>query len=206
MKEIEKKITFLDAGLIQEILEVATVKEFPKGTVILKEEQYVKVLPIVIEGLVKVYSRFEDRELLLYYIQPKESCIMSFSAFNHNEPSRVFATTEEVSKILLLPVYKMALWLKTYPSLNALFYHQYNLRYSELLETIHQLLLKKMDKRLFEYLVEKGRLTNQDFLKISHNQIANELGTVREVISRVMKKLETEGKVKQAYNGIQLLT
>ena len=167
MKEVKKKLAFLESELVKELLEIATVKEISKGTVVLREEQYVKVLPVVINGLVKVYSRFEDRELLLYYIQPQESCVMSFSAFNQKEPSKIFAITEEDSKVLLLPVEKMNTWLKAYPSLNNLFYRQYSLRYAELLETIHQLLLKKMDTRLFDYLVAKKKLTNQDFLKIS---------------------------------------
>jgi CRP/FNR family transcriptional regulator len=206
MTDIEKKISFLNANLVKEILEFSDVREFPKGTEILRENQYVKVLPIVLEGLVKVFSRFEERELLLYYIQPSQSCVMSFSACLKNQPSRVFAMTEEDSKILLIPVQKVPDWLKSFPSFNDLFYQQYDLRYAELLDTIQHIILNKMDKRLYDHLIEKTKLTNQDFFKISHSQIASELGTVREVISRVMKKLETEGKVKQMGNGIKILT
>ncbi len=205
MTGIEKKLSFLDADLVKEMLEFADVKDFPMGTEILREKQYIKVLPIVLEGLVKVFSRFEERELLLYYIQPSQSCVMSFSACLKNQPSRVFAITEKNSKILLIPVQKIPDWLRSFPSFNDLFYQQYDLRYAELLDTIQHVLLNKMDKRLHDYLIEKNKLTNHDFFKISHSQIANELGTVREVISRVMKKLETEGKVKQMGNGIKIL-
>lgn len=204
MDSIENKIAFLGSELIAEIIDGSTLQDIPKGTEILREDQYIKVIPLVISGLVRVFTRFNDRELLLYYIQSNESCIMSFSASLNNEPSKVYATTEEDSQILLLPVDKLPLWLKIYPELNKLFYQQYNIRYTELLDTIQHVLFDKMDKRLYDYLKEKTRMTNTDILKISHSQIANELGTVREVISRVMKKLESEGKVKQLSTRIQI--
>jgi len=205
MKEIEKKIAFLGSDLITEILDDSTIKNIPKETEILREGQYVKVLPLVINGLIKVFSRFNERELLLYYIKPNESCVMSLSASINNEPSKVFAITEEDTEVLLLPVNKIPGWVKTFPKLNMLFLQQYNLRYLELLDTIHHVLISKMDERLYDYLVVKAKLKNQDTLKISHSKIAGDLGTAREVITRVMKKLEIEGKVKQLTNKIKIL-
>jgi CRP/FNR family transcriptional regulator len=204
MNDIALKLSFLGQEFISEIEETAILKEIPKGTEILRQEQYVKVLPIVLTGLVKVFSRFKERELLLYYIQPSESCIMTFSAAINQETSKVFAVTEEDTKLLLLPVEKLSGWLKTYPVLNTLFFQQFNLRYLELLDTIHHVLIDKMDKRLYDYLKEKARLTKKDTFKITHGQIANELGTVREVVSRVMKKLESEGKVEQIGTTIKI--
>jgi CRP/FNR family transcriptional regulator len=204
MNDIAEKLSFLGPEFISEIEQSAILKEIPKGTEILRQEQYVKVLPIVLTGLVKVFSRFKERELLLYYIQPSESCIMTFSAAINQETSKVFAVTEEDTKLLLLPVEKLSGWLKTYPVLNTLFFQQFNLRYLELLDTIHHVLIDKMDKRLYDYLKEKARLTKKDTFKITHGQIANELGTVREVVSRVMKKLESEGKVEQMGTTIKI--
>ena len=180
------------------------VMEIPKGTEILREGQYVKVIPIVLEGLVKVFSNFNEKDLLLYYIQPKESCVMSFASSLKNDPSKVYAITEEDSKILLMPVDKVIKWIDQFPSINQLFYQQYNLRYSELLETINHVLFNKMDKRLYNFLLEKKKVTQQNPVKISHRQIANELGTAREVVSRVMKKLENEGKIKQHSQSIEI--
>ena len=205
MTEIKKALSFLSPDLVSEILSVSQVRDFPKDTEILKEGQYVKVIPIVIEGLIKVFAGFEEKDLLLYYIKPNESCIMSFASSIKNEPSKVYAVTEEDSKILLLPVDKVPNWIKQFPSINDLFYQQYNLRYSELLDTINHVLFNKMDKRLYDYLKRKIHLTQQNPLKISHRQIAGELGTAREVISRVMKKLENEGKVKQYANSIEII-
>jgi len=205
MEEIKKALSFLSPDLVSEIIIVSQVRDFPKNTEILKEGQYVKVIPIVIEGLIKVFSSFEEKELLLYYIKPNESCIMSFASSIKNEPSKVYAVTEEDSTILLLPVDKVSNWVKQFPSINDLFYQQYNLRYSELLDTISHVLFNKMDTRLYDYLKRKTQLTKQNPIKISHRQIASELGTAREVISRVMKKLENEGRVKQYTNTIKII-
>jgi CRP/FNR family transcriptional regulator len=205
MEEVKKALAFLEPDIITQILSESQIMNISKGTEILREGQYVKVIPIVIEGLIKVFSSFEEKDLLLYYIQPKESCIMSFSASLKNEPSKVYAVTEEDCKLLLMPVDKVSSWISQFPGINQLFYQQYNQRYSELLDTISHVLFNKMDKRLFDYLVEKTRMTKQNPLKISHRQIASELGTAREVISRVMKKLEAEGKLKQINQGIEIL-
>jgi CRP/FNR family transcriptional regulator len=198
-------LSFLKPELVDTILAESEIKAFPKGTEILREEQYVKVLPIVVDGLVKVYSRFDERELLLYYIEPAQSCVMSFYAALNNTPSKVFAVTEEDSKIILIPVQYLPKWLQEYPKFNELFYHQFNLRYSELLTTISNLLLDKMDKRLYDHLIRKTEMIHNKTIKISHGQLANELGTAREVVSRVMKKLETEGKVTQNSGEITVL-
>ncbi len=200
-----KKLSFLSSKLIDEIIKKSTVMEFPKGTEILKEEQYIKVLPIVLNGLVKVYSRFEEKELLLYYIEPSQSCVMTFHAALKHTPSKVYAITEENSQILLIPVEQLPKWLRDYPEFNELFYYQYNLRYTELLDTIKHLLVDKMDKRLFDHLKKKSLLTNNSPVNMSHSQIANELGTAREVISRILKKLEIDGKVEQNKDGIKII-
>ena len=203
-QDISKAFPYLNPLLVSQMMKVSLMKEIPKDTEILRVGQFVKVIPIVLEGLIKVFTRHNDKELLLYYIRPEESCIMSFSASLKNEPSRVFAYTEEITTALLLPVDQVSLWIKEYPNFNNLFYQQYNLRYSELLDTIHHVLFEKMDTRLYDYLKEKVNLTNKNPLKISHRQIASELGTAREVISRVMKKLELEEKVKQHINAIEI--
>ncbi|GGE01861.1 Crp/Fnr family transcriptional regulator [Planktosalinus lacus] len=204
--ELDKKIlSFLKPDLADKILQESSIKEFPKGIEILREQQYVKVLPLVVSGLVKVYSRFDEKELLLYYIEPAQSCVMSFYAALKNTPSKVFAVTEEDSRIILIPVHLLPNWLKEYTDFNELFYNQYNLRYSELLDTISHLLLDKMDKRLYDYLKKKLELINSNSIIMSHNQIANELGTAREVITRVLKKLESDGKVLQKSGELRII-
>lgn len=205
--EFDRKIlSFLKPQLLESILEKSSIQEFEKGTELLKERQYVKVLPIVIDGLLKVYSSFDEKELLLYYIEPSQSCVMTFYSALKNTPSKVFATVEEKSTILLLPIKFLPKWIQDYPDFNELFFNQYNLRYLDLLETIGHLLNDKMDKRLFEHLEKKSLLTNGNPIKMSHSQLAGELGTAREVISRVLKKLEMDGKIKQDPQGIKIIS
>ncbi len=202
---IRTELSFLGNNLLNDIIDSSTLLNFKKGTELLREGQFVKVIPIVLEGVIKVFSRYEDKELLLYYIKPAESCVMSFAASLKNTPSQVFAITEEETTVLLLPVSKVDGWVKKFPNFNQLFFEQYNVRYNELLKTINHLLFDKLDVRLYTYLVEKKDITKKNPIKISHRQIANELGTAREVISRLIKKLEGEKKVKQLTNHIEIL-
>ncbi len=205
MEAFKQQLSFLSSELLDEISQYATIEKFPKGTQILRDEQYIKVLPIVLNGLVKVFSNFGEKELLFYYIEASQSCVMTFSAALNNSPSKIFAITEEDSIILLIPTRYISVWLKKYPDFNRLFYNQYDLRYSELLDTIQHILIDKIDKRLYEYLKLKIKVTQQEYLKLTHNQIASELGTAREVVSRAIKKLENEKKLIQSTKGIKLL-
>lgn len=204
ISEIKPYLPDFNSELLQEIAANGIVQDVPREMEILKEGQYVKMIPIVLEGLVKVFTRTEEKELLLYYIGPTQSCIMSFSAGLTNTPSRIVAITEEPSMLLLLPTDKLNKWVKQFPAINDLFYHQYNLRYTEMLDTINSLLFGRMDHRLYNYLLEKSKLKGEKILDIRHKQIATELGTAREVITRVLKKLEQDGKIKQTADGIEI--
>ena len=205
MRSISEYLNYLPKELVDELEQFGMIKSFEANTEILREGQYVKMIPLVLEGTVKVFTRQEDRELLLYYIESGESCIMSFTAGLANSPSKVFAVTDEDATLLLMPSEKLSRWINIYPSINEIFYKLYDLRYASLVETIQQLLYNRLDQRLYSYLLEKSRQKNSKTLNIRHRQIASELGTVREVISRVMKKLELEGKLKQLANGIEIL-
>jgi CRP/FNR family transcriptional regulator, anaerobic regulatory protein len=155
---------------------------------------------------VKVFIGQEDKELLLYYIQPRQSCIMSFSAALKNEKSKFFALAEKDSTVLVIPADKLSRWVTEYPAINQLFYQQFDMRYMELIDTINHLLFDKLDKRVFDYLSEKISITGINPIKISHKQVANDLGTAREVISRIVKKLEHQNKVKQHHDSIEILS
>ena len=205
MNEIERKLPSLPLQLKSEILEKGDLESIPAGSEMLSEGQYVQVVPIVLEGLLKVFSRYEEKELLLYYIEPTESCIMSFSAGLWNMPSRVFAVAEEDTQVLLLPIQLIQGWVRKYPGLNELFFRQFNQRYEDLLMTIHHVLFNKMDQRLLDYLRQKAQVLGSNKLDLRHHQIARELGTAREVVSRVMKKLEAENKVQQHAHMIEIL-
>jgi CRP/FNR family transcriptional regulator len=200
----EKRLHFLGNDLLNEIESVSEIKTFPANSELVREGQFVKVIPIVLSGLVKVFTRFEDKELLLYYIKPDQSCIMSFSSAIHRSKSKIFALTEQESKVLLIPTEKVASWVTAYPTINFLFYNQYDLRYAEMIETINHLVYYKLDKRVIDYLKSKVGVTGKNPLKITHKEIANDLGTSREVVSRIIKKLENEKLLNQHHDSIEL--
>lgn len=202
---LENLFPGLSSQLTNEIIDNSNVVEIPENIEVMREGQYVKAVPIVKSGLVKVFTRNEDKELLLYYIQPGESCIMTFDACLKNSPSKVYATTEKKTEVLLMSSENVFRWMKEYPELNSLFFLQYNLRYNELLSMINQLLFEKMDSRIMDYLRSKVKINGKNPVKISHRQIANDLGSAREVVTRVMKKLENEGKVNQIGTEIRIL-
>lgn len=195
---------YLKPDVIRHIEAVSELTTVPADTQILKAGQYVAVIPIVLEGLIKVYTRSEDRELLLYYIQPKESCVMSFYTALRSDKSRVFAVTEKDTTALMIPADKIELLIREYPDVNTLFFDLYNTRYIDLLDTIHHVLFNKLDERVLQYLRKKQEISGSPVLKLTHQQIANEVGTAREVISRIIKKLESEGDIRQSANGIEI--
>lgn len=195
---------FFEPALQAEIAALGQWAKVPKDTTILRAGAYVQVIPVVIKGLVKVFAAYEDREVLLYYLRPDESCIMSFQAVFNSTPSEVFAITEENSELLLLPVQAVAVWWRKYPSLNQMFYRLYHQRYADLIHTIQQVLFQRMDERIWAYLREQSQMKGSPFLDLRHWQIAQDLGTAREVVSRVLRKLEHEQKIKQHPNGIEV--
>lgn len=195
----------LKKELTNEIEENSKIQTIPKGVIILKEGQFVSVIPIVLEGLIRVYTLHDDKEPLLYYIQKDESCIMSFNSSIKNEPSKVYAICEEETKLLLIPSQKFNKWIAENPKLMMKFLNLYNKRYENLISTINGLIFEKLDIRLLKYLEEKSKLSNEKSVRITHQKIAYELGTAREVISRIIKKLESEGKLIQHQNSIEIL-
>lgn len=203
--DLERKLPDLPLRLKREILEYGSLMTIHAETEILRQGQYVKVIPIVLEGLVKVIGSYGEKELLLYYIEPAESCIMSFSAGLGNLPSKVRAIAIEESELLLIPVKLLQDWVRKYPSFNQLFYKQFNKRYDDLLETIYQVLFEKMDRRILDYLKHKSQALGEKRLNLRHHQIAQDLGTAREVVSRVMKKLELDLKILQEDQLIEIL-
>ena len=204
--EIKSKLPFyFGPELVHYIQENGSLMDIPENTEILREGQYVKVIPYVLDGVIKVFRKFDERDLLLYYIEPNESCIMSFSASMHDSPSKVFAITEVPTKVLLIPSEGINKWIQQYPDFNTLFYRQYDQRYSELIDTIDHLINQKMDVRIVNFLKQRLQVKGTKTIKITHKQIATEMGTAREVISRIIKKLERDGVIIQHSEGIEVL-
>ena len=194
----------LGQELVSLFLRDGQIAEVPPATTLIRERQYIKVIPVVLRGLVKVFIASESKEFLLYYIEARESCIMSFAAGMQNDPSRITATTEEASLLLLLPTDLVQQWSRQYPAFNQLFMELFDQRYQDLLQNIQLVLFHNLDERLLHYLMERSRHTHQPLVNLSHRRIARDLGTAREVITRTLQRLEIEGKIKQREDGIEL--
>jgi CRP/FNR family transcriptional regulator len=188
--------------LKQEIIKHGILKTIPKGIEIVHEGQYIQYIPILKSGLVKVFIRHDDREFLLYYIQATESCVMSFYSVLKDEASKIIAQTEQETELLLLPSAYVKEWLSAYPAFNIFFIQLNNVRYTDLLQTIQALLFENLDTRVLRFLEAKARQNDNCFIKIRHREIADAMGTTREVISRVTKKLENEKAIEQLSDGI----
>ncbi len=192
--------------LMEKLYEYGIIKSYSSGYVILDENTSIRSIPIVTRGSIKVIRTEEDgREILLYYIKAGESCIMSFLGGIHNETSKVKAEVEEDAEILFLPIEKVTLFIKEHPEWLNYIFRLYHKRFEELLDMINDIAFKKMDERLLDLLQKKQVLTKNAQIQITHEQLANELGTAREVVSRLLKQLEKEGVVQLGRNKIILM-
>lgn len=192
--------------LVAKLYEYGIQKNYKAGSIILNENAHIRSIPIVTKGVMKVFRMEDDgREILLYYIKAGESCIMSFLGGMHNETSKVKAEVEEDAEILFLPMEKVSLFIKDYPQWLDYIFRLYHKRFEELLEIINAIAFKKVDERLLNLLKTKSELTKSNTLSITHEQLANELGTARVVVSRLLKQLEESGQLTLGRNKIQLL-
>ena len=191
--------------ILEKLSEYGIAKSFSEGDVILAENANIKAIPIVTSGSIRVIRTDEDgREILLYYIKAGESCIMSFLGGIHHDTSKVKAIAEEPTEILFIPIDKVTELIKEYPEWLNYIFRLYHMRFEELLEVVNAVAFKKMDQRLLALLKKKCELAQSKTLTVTHEHLANELGTVREVVSRLLKQMEEEGLVKLSRNKVIL--
>lgn len=195
-----------EPGLLKELEGKGKYISAKEGDIILDIGQTVRVIPIVLSGSLKI-SRMDDEghELLLYYVSPKESCAMTFTCCMQQFPSEVKATAEEDATFLAIPIAIMDEWMMKYPTWKSFVMKTIRTRFNELLKSIDQLAFQKLDERLIHYLKEKSKATGSSLINLSHEQIANEMASSREVISRLLKRLENDKKLLLYRNQIKLL-
>lgn len=205
--ELENLSEFKSSQEIREKLSAYGIaKTFSEGDIILNENAYIKSIPIVTRGSIRVMRTDEDgREILLYFITSGESCIMSFLGGIHHDTSKVKAIAEEESEILFIPVDKVISLIKEYPEWLDYIFRLYHKRFEELLEVVNAIAFKKMDERLLDYINKKVLLTKSKTLYVTHEQLANDLGTARVVVSRLLKQMEDEQLVQLGRNKITLM-
>lgn len=187
----------LPEKLQEEINQISDTIEIPENSPIVSRGDFMNAIPFVKQGRVRVFIQNNDidKEQLLYYVNDGETCLMSMIASFGDKKSLVDAISETPSSIVSVPNHKIRQWQQEYTEWNALVMDLFINRYQELLHTIDELSFKKIDERLLSYLKnsidEKGTVD----LNKSHKQIAYDLSTSREVITRSLKKLQIEGKI-----------
>ena len=192
---------FTEPELREEILAHCQLQVFEKAAVIVRERQFVKVVPIVLSGALRVYQTKEDRQILLYHVEPSQTCMMSLSAsfFNNESPSQAVAIVQ--TEVLAVPSAFVASWQKKYSSWNDFVIRTFRNRYDELLNTFESVAFDHIDKRVLEYLQNKVAKRQVKEVEISHQELANELGTTRVVISRILKQFELN-KIVELHRGL----
>ncbi|SEW22973.1 CRP/FNR family transcriptional regulator, anaerobic regulatory protein [Chryseobacterium wanjuense] len=196
----------LDPEFRKEIASSGDLKRFPAGSVILDIDSYVNYIPLVMSGSVKVVRTEEDgREILLYYLAPGESCISSILSGLTHDTSKVKAIVEEDAEILMLSLVKAKEWLIKYPEWSTFVFELYHKRFEDLVTMVNSIAFQKADTRILYLLNQKSRLYKSKELNVTHQQLADELGITREAVSRVLKQIETDGKIKLSRNKITLL-
>lgn len=203
---MDTKENIFHSLLNKEVYETGQIKTFPADTVILNIHAYVRSIPIVLSGSIKVMQTdAEGQEILLYYIKPGESCIMSLLAGLHNNTSKIKAIVEEDAEILMIPVEKTAEWIRQFPEWTDFIFNLYQKRFEELLDVVNALAFQKMDARLLQLLNQKAALFQSKTITVTHQQLADELGTTREAVSRVLKQMENTGLIQLSRNKITLM-
>lgn len=192
--------------LLNEIVQVGTFKEIPEGYKLMDIGEYVRGMPLLISGAIKVLREDSNGdELLLYYLERGDTCSMTLTCCMGDAKSEIRAIAETDAKLIMIPIQKMDEWAAKFKSWRNFVFESYHTRLNELLHTLDSVAFEKMDMRLIGYLKEKARINKENIIHNTHQEIAYDLHSSRVVISRLLKKLEQIGKIELHRNHIKLL-
>ena len=207
IQDFSKYFTLLnDKELFEEINTVGFIKSVEAGTMLMDIGQYIKYMPLVLSGSVKITREDNDgNEILLYYLEGGNTCAVSFTCCMQNETSGIRAIAEEDTELIMIPVEYMDIWMGKYKDWRNFVLFTFSRRMDELFETLDSIAFDSMDKRLIKYLKDRSRVLKKEEFAITHQEIALSLNSSREAVSRLLKKLENMGSIKLGRNKIQLL-
>lgn len=195
-----------DASIMNGIAQHGVIRQFEKDDIIMDIGQDLTHVPLLLQGNIKVLR--EDgsgSELLLYVLEMGDTCSMSLTCCMAKSKSKIRAVADKDSNVIMIPNHKMAEWFHNNESWRNFILQSYQVRFNEMLETIDTLAFMKMDERLFKYLKDHVKLNASDIVSKTHQDIAEDLNTSRVVISRLLKQLENEQKIKLSRNKIEVL-
>lgn len=192
--------------LLEEIAQLAKIHDFKEGDVLIDFGDYIKNMPLLLKGAIKILREdFDEGELLLYFIEKGDTCAMTMACCLGDTKSEIKAVAETDVELIMIPVYKMEEWLGKYKSWRNFVFNSYNNRLKEMLTAIDNLAFMNMDERLLNYLFEKAKINKTNHIQNTHQEIAYDLHTSRVVISRLLKALENENRIKLHRASIEIL-
>lgn len=196
-----------ERGLQEEIAEVGQIMQFDEGEIIMDFNSYVKMVPLIIEGSIKVTREddVEGKEMILYFLNAGETCSMSFTCCMMNKRSEIRTEAIEDTTIIGIPIKYVDRWMSQYQSWKNFVMLTYDRKMTELVRVLDQLVFTSLDDRLLKYLEDRTASSGGNSVKITHQEIATDLNASREAISRLLKKMENAGMVRLKRNEIQLL-
>lgn len=201
---LENVFTMFEPALKEKLKKEAILRSFQAGDVMMRTGQYINFTTMIAEGRVKLYRQGADgEEVFMYYLEPGNACAMSMVCAARQETSQVMAKAVDETVAVMLPIQLMAELMRDYPSWYMFVIENYRARFEELLLVVDNVVFKGMDERLEFYLKNQSDKLGKQELWLTHQEIANDLNTAREVISRLLKKLEQSGKVKLHRNYIE---
>lgn len=196
----------IEPGLLRKLKEENETRVVPPGEVIVKFQSYIKSIPIILRGHVKVTGEDDEgNEILLYYLSPGDSCVMSVLGALNGTMSKIKAETVEETEILFIRPERAAMLVREQPGWAEYIFRLYQSRFEELLEAVTRVNFKRLDDRILDLLRQKVKIFNATMLPVTHQEIADELGSPREAISRVLKKMEREGALKLYRGKIKMM-
>ena len=198
--------TFFEPELLAEINDVATYKEVEAGIDLIRPGQFIKSMPLLLSGSIKIMRADEDgNELLLYHLEKGDTCAMTLTCCMGNTKSEIHAVTETAAKLIMIPIGKMEEWSSKYKSWRNFVFNSYHTRMMEMLESIDNIAFNRMDERLENYLNDKIEILNSKHIYKTHKEISQDLHTSRVVISRLLKRMENDHKIKLHRSFIEVL-
>ncbi len=204
---LEQHYGFLfEPALMEEILRFGSLKKVAAGQQLIEIGELITQMPLLLSGAIKIMREDEKSdELLLYFIEKGDTCAMSFSCCMGGSKSDIRAVAETDAEIIMIPIAQMESWMGKYKTWQQFIFDSYQARMKELLQTIDTLAFLRMDDRLLKHLQDKAKVTGDDHIHATHQEIAYDLHTSRVVISRLLKKLENEGKISMHRNEITVI-
>lgn len=202
---LDKHFPSFSPDLVEEIVSAHHIVKIPAGELMMDIGEDIEQIPLLYKGMVKIFREDEQgNELFLYHLYPGEACAISFVCSMKEKKSKIKALTVEDSEFITVPINRMDDFMLKFKSWYYFVLETFNFRFEELLSTVDEIAFHQMDERLVNYLVKSAQAIGSRTVETSHQTIANELNSSREVVSRLLKTMEGQGKVKLGRGRIQL--